>query len=215
MSGPAIDPKDLRVSDDERSHVLGLLEKAIGRGLIDLPEYSRRSALVVNAKTRGNLNAVLVDLPGLQVAGRTVDAASAAARFRPRPTPGFSGAPSTVSDGLLELTGWGSRSFKGHWLVPAHIVIGGFGASTKLDFSLATLSSTTVTVEFQSNFGGSTELILPRGGSVRFDGLAMRGGSVNNKIPPGGQGVLDLLLVGTKKGGSVSIRQHRQGFLRR
>ena len=215
MSGPAIDPKDLRVSDDERSHVLGLLEKAIGRGLIDLPEYSRRSALVVNAKTRANLNAVLVDLPGLQVAGRTVDAASAAAQYRPRTTPGFSGAPSAVSEGVLELIGWGSRSFKGHWLVPAHIVIGGFGASTKLDFSLATLSSTTVTVEFQSNFGGSTELILPKGGSVRFDGLAMRGGSVNNKIPPGGQGVLDLLLTGTKKGGSVSIRHHRQGFLRR
>jgi hypothetical protein len=192
-----------------------LLEKAIGRGLIDLPEYSRRSGHVVNARTRADLNMVLVDLPGLQIAGRTVDAASAAARYRVQPTPGFSGAPSTVSDGVLELTGWGSRSFKGHWLAPAHIVIGGFGAGTRLDFSQATLSSTTVTVEFQSNFGGSTDLILPRGGSVRFDGLVMRGGSVNNKIQPGGHGVLDLLLTGTKKGGSVSIRHHRQGFLRR
>ena len=99
--------------------------------------------------------------------------------------------------------------------MPAHILIGGFGASTKLDFTQATLTSTTVTVEFQSNFGGSTEFILPRGGSVRFDGLAMRGGSLNNKIPPGGGGVLDLLLTGTKKGGSVSIRQARQGFFSR
>lgn len=215
MSGPVIDPKDLRVSDDERSHVLGLLEKAIGRGLIDLSEYSRRSALVVAAKTRADLNAVLVDLPGLRVAGRSVDAASAATRPPPRSALGYSGAPSTAAGGVLELTGWGSRSFKGHWLVPAHILIGGFGASTKLDFTQATLTSTTVTVEFQSNFGGSTEFILPRGGSVRFDGLAMRGGSLNNKIPPGGGGVLDLLLTGTKKGGSVSIRQARQGFFSR
>ena len=215
MSGPGIDPKDLRVSDDERFHVLALLEKATGRGLIDLDEYSRRSAVVIGARTRGDLNAVLVDLPGLHVAGRTVDAAAAATRTPARPTPGYSGAPSAVGGGVLELTGWGSRSFKGHWLVPANIIIAGFGASTRLDFSQATVTSTTVTVEFQSNFGGSTEFVLPRGGSVRFDGLAMRGGSVNNKIPPGGAGVLDLFLTGTKKGGSVSIRQARQGFFSR
>jgi len=68
MSGPAIDPRDLRVSDDERSHVLALLEKATGRGLIDLNEYSERSAKVISARTRGDLNAVLLDLPGLQIA---------------------------------------------------------------------------------------------------------------------------------------------------
>ncbi len=215
MSGPAIDPKDLRVSDDERLHVLALLEKATGRGLIDLGEYSRRSALVVGARTRADLNAVLVDLPGLRVAGHSVDSAAAATHAQPRSTPGYSGTPSTLAGGVLELTGWGSRSFKGHWLVPAHILIGGFGAGTKLDFSRATLTSTTVTVEFRSNFGGSTEIILPRGASVRFDGFAMRGGSVNNKIPPGGTGVLDLLLTGTKKGGSVTIRQPRQGFFAR
>src|SRR4051794_35624560 len=215
MSSPAIDPKDLRVSDDERFHVLGLLEKATGRGLIDLAEYSRRSELVVAARTRGDLNVVLVDLPGLRMAGRSVDAATAATQGWQRGGPGYSGAPSHAAGGVLELTGWGSRSFKGHWVVPSYIVIGGFGAATKLDFTQATLTSTTVTVEFQSNFGGSTEFVLPRGGSVRFEGLAMRGGSVNNKIPPGGMGVLDLVLTGTKKGGSVSIRQPRQGLLRR
>ena len=44
MSGAPIDPRDLRVSDDERSHVLALLEKATGRGLIDIGEYTERSA---------------------------------------------------------------------------------------------------------------------------------------------------------------------------
>ncbi|MET3807453.1 hypothetical protein ABIB25_004476 [Nakamurella sp. UYEF19] len=215
MSGPGIQPRDLRVSDDERSHVLTLLEKATGRGLINLAEYGRRSELVVAARTRADLNAVLIDLPGLQVAGRSVDAA-AEATARRGPNPGYSGAPAAAAgDGVMELTGWGSRSFKGHWLAPAHIVIGGFGAGTTLDFSRATLTSTQVTVEFRSNFGGSTQLILPRGGSVRFDGLSMRGGSVNNKIPPGGAGVLDLLLTGTKKGGAVTIRQARQGMFGR
>ena len=60
------------MSDDERSHVLALLEKATGRGLIDLGEYTERSAKVIAARTRGDLNAVLLDLPGLQIAGRSV-----------------------------------------------------------------------------------------------------------------------------------------------
>ena len=215
MSGPAIDPKQLRVSDDERSHVLALLEKATGRGLIDLAEYSRRSEQVIAARTRADLNVVLVDLPGLKLAGRSVNDATAATTRGDSSGPGYSGAPAAGAAPVMELTGWGSRSFKGHWLVPAHIVIGGFGASTRLDFSQATLTSSTVTVEFRSNFGGSTELVLPRRGTVRFDGLTMRGGSVNNKIPPGGGGVLDLYLTGTKTGGSISVRHPRQGLFSR
>lgn len=216
MSGHGIEPRHLRVSDEERSHVLMLLERATGRGLIDLAEYGRRSESAVAARTRADLNALLIDLPGLQVAGRSLDSAAAATRGPAGSTPGYSGAPAAAAgDGVMELTGWGSRSFKGHWLAPAHILIGGFGAGTTLDFSRATLTSTQVVVEFRSNFGGSTQLILPPGGSVRFDGLSMRGGSVNNKIPPGGAGVLDLLLTGTKKGGAVTIRQARQGLFGR
>ena len=76
--------------------------------------------------------------------------------------------------------------------------------------ALLMMTSTSVTVEFRSNFGGSTELILPRGASVRFDGLSMRGGSVNNKIPPGGGGVLDLVLTGIVVGvvgSSIAVRR--------
>ena len=92
MSGSPIDPRDLRVSDDERSHVLALLEKATGRGLIDIGEYTERSAKVISARTRGDLNAVLMDLPGLEIAGRSVDAAQRATATGAEPGPGFSGA---------------------------------------------------------------------------------------------------------------------------
>lgn len=94
-------------------------------------------------------------------------------------------------------------------------MIAGFGASTFLDFSQATLTSSSVIVEFRSNFGGSTEIIVPKRGSVRFDGLSIRGGSVNNRIPPGGAGALDLVLTGVKRGGSVTIRHPRHGLFGR
>ena len=72
MPGQGVDPKDLRVSDAERAHVMSLLEKATGRGLITLAEFSDRSSTVIHARTRGELNAVLLDLPGLAIAGRSL-----------------------------------------------------------------------------------------------------------------------------------------------
>jgi hypothetical protein len=215
----SIDPKDLRVSDAERTHVLALLEKATGQGMIDLGEYSARSHAVINARTRGELNAVLVDLPGLQLGGRTLDEANRAVQAPPLPSPGYSGAPGAArggADDVLEIIGFGSRVFRGTWVVPSRIVVGGTASSTKLDFTEARLTSRTVTVEFRSNFAGSVDLIVPVGTAVRLDGLDMRGGAVNNKVLPGrGAPPLELILVGTKRFGSVTIRTPRQGFFGR
>ena len=214
MTGPAIDPRDFRVSDDERSHVLALLEKATGRGLIDLAEYTERSGKVISARTRGDLNAVLLDLPGLQIAGRSVYDAHMAAGPPSRPVPGFSGAVAADrTGGVLELTGWGSRTFKGYWTAPPLIVIGGTGASTRLDFTAAQLISPTVTIEFRSNYGGAAEFVVPKGSVVRVEGLQMRGGHINNKVPPArGTGPMTLILTGMKKSGSVTVRHPRQGM---
>jgi hypothetical protein len=60
-----IDPRDLRVSDAERDHVASLLTKALARGLIDLDTFSERVGVAAAARTRGELNAVIIDLPGV------------------------------------------------------------------------------------------------------------------------------------------------------
>lgn len=210
-----IDPKDLRVSDAERSHVLSLLEKATGRGLIDLAEYTERSAQAIAARTRGELNALLLDLPGLRLSdgdGAVAPRARPATDgFRPSTPVEAAAAGHPANGSVLELTGWGSRTFKGYWTAPPLIVIGGTGASTKLDFTQARLISPTVTVEFRSNYGGAAEFIVPPGSRVRFDGLQVRGGSINNKVPPADRPPeMTLILTGLKKAGSVTLRLPRQ-----
>lgn len=222
VTGPSVDPRDLRVSDAERAHVMSLLEKATGRGLINLGEFSDRSAVVIRAKTRGELNAVLLDLPGLSIAGRSLAQAreqtaasdpSGLAFVGDQPA-GPAMGPAVgqqVSTGrqapTLELMGWGSRVYKGYWVVPPRIVIGGAGASTRLDFSIAQLTSTTVRLEFVGNSFGSVELIVPPGTGIRLDGLQLRGGTVDNRVPPApGPWPLVLELVGVKRGGSLRIR---------
>jgi hypothetical protein len=62
-----VNPRELRVSNAEREHVAGLLHKALARGLIDLEEFSTRIAAALAARTRAELNAVVIDLPGVVV----------------------------------------------------------------------------------------------------------------------------------------------------
>ncbi|MDM7488610.1 DUF1707 domain-containing protein [Rhodococcus sp. CSLK01-03] len=62
-----MESRDLRVSDAEREHVGTLLQRAVGQGMLSLGEFTERMDTALAAKTRGELNAVLVDLPGVQV----------------------------------------------------------------------------------------------------------------------------------------------------
>src|SRR5436305_14939448 len=66
-SGDAIGDRDLRVSDVEREHVGQLLQRAVGLGMLSLGEFTERMDTALAAKTRGELNAVVVDLPGIRL----------------------------------------------------------------------------------------------------------------------------------------------------
>jgi hypothetical protein len=56
-------PEDLRVSDVERAAAQERLREAVGAGQLDLHEFDTRVATVWQAKTRGELTRVTVDLP--------------------------------------------------------------------------------------------------------------------------------------------------------
>lgn len=225
MTGPEISSRDLRVSDAEREHALNLLERATGRGLIDITEFAGRSGKVVAAKTRADLNALLIDLPGLQLAGRSYSpeppANWSSARPEPAaptgwPAPAMAGWMAAAPGEVLELKGYGSRQFTGRWVVPSLIVVTGVGAGTKLDFTQARLTSHIVTIEFRSNLGGSMHLRVPAGTVVRYDGLDLRGCSLHNGLVPfNGPPPLLLNLVGIKRYGSIHIRQPKKSGLQR
>jgi hypothetical protein len=55
-----------RVGDADREQVAGLLQQAVGQGMLTLDEFSDRMDAALAARTRGELSAVLIDLPGMQ-----------------------------------------------------------------------------------------------------------------------------------------------------
>jgi hypothetical protein len=181
--GP-VDPRELRVSDAERTHVVNVLQKAIGHGMLSLDEFTERTDKALAARTRGELNAVLVDLPGV-----THTDAEAPVREKP-----------------VELrASFATLKRNGDWTVPRELVIYNRLGSTELDFSEARIKHSEVRIQLNCG-GGSVKLVLPDGASVVTDEVRMTAGSIKDKVGSGG-GRPRFVLSGSVTAGSLVIRR--------
>ena len=179
-----VDPRELRVSDAERTHVVNVLQKAIGHGLLSLDEFTERTDLALAAKTRGELNAVLVDLPGV-----THTDPQAPVREKP-----------------VELrASMATLRKSGNWSVPRELVIYNRLGSTDLNFTEASIPHSEVHIELNCG-GGTVRLVLPDSSSVVTDDVRMTAGSIRDKVGSG-PGRPRFVLSGSVTAGSLIIRK--------
>jgi hypothetical protein len=158
VAGDEVDPRQLRVSDAEREHVAVLLQKAVGRGLITLDEFTERTDRALASRTRGELNSVLMDLPDLRHAEVV---------------------PAT--DQPLQLqTGSGSMKQDGHWSVPRSIVATCGMGNITIDFTQAHCPHHEVTLHATAGSGNIT-VIVPHGWHVVMVEATTRMGHISNK----------------------------------
>jgi hypothetical protein len=199
MTQPGSDPKDLRVSDAERDHLVRLLQEALSRGLLDVHEFDERSELASRARTRGDLDELTADLP-----------------MDPVPYSGTAPGPLVAAQDVVELTGtFSSVKRKGTWEVPRKLVLRRRMGSTELDFTEARIDHPVVEVELDI-VGGSVELRLPDGASASLDGIEVSLGSVEDhrrNIDVGGRP--HFRIFGVVRWGSVEIRGPRRGLFTR
>ncbi|MFF2085519.1 DUF1707 domain-containing protein [Nocardia sp. NPDC058176] len=192
-SGPVAD-RELRVSDAEREHVGQLLQRAVGLGMLSLGEFTERMDTALGAKTRGELNAVLVDLPGMRVAGTPQPAAM------PRPAP-----PGGSTPGLIRsrLSGVNRR---GPWQVPPVLHLNNLMSSVTLDFTEAVMQTQIVEIRMD-DYCTSLTLLVPSAATVDLNGLDLVGSSANNKVRTGPPiGPLHLVVHGRVRFGSVTAK---------
>ncbi|MGQ0776021.1 MAG: DUF1707 SHOCT-like domain-containing protein [Pseudonocardiales bacterium] len=185
MSGE-VEPRDLRVSDAEREHVAELLQRAVGQGRLTIAEFSDRMDAVLAARTRGELNTVLIDLPGFTL---------------PRP----------ANHDVLQLSHHlGELNRRGPWRVPSRVRLVGYFGTSLLDFTEAVFSGPVVTVELDKT-AGSTTIIIPEEATVDTDGLRVTAGSVKDstirRIAPG---ELHFVITGRSTMGEVRISHPRR-----
>ncbi len=112
-----------------------MLHDAVGGGYLELAEFEERSRTVYAAKTRGDLRAVLVDLP------------AGARFFAPvTPTGAQAGNALTGEPTRIELD-WATVRRQGSWQVPSHLVITGTLGTADLDLRTAVLPPTGCLIE--------------------------------------------------------------------
>jgi Domain of unknown function (DUF1707) len=181
---------ELRVSDADRNGTLRRLHNAVALGLIDITEFEDRSSSVSYARTRNELDSLVVDLPG-------------------------PGAIVTSAADRVELRGWaGSLKRHGEWTVPSRLALVRRMGSVELDLVKARFAGPVVVIELDMRCG-SVEIRLPEGASASIDDVQVYGGSASDrrKSPPA-EGRPHVVLTGRVVCGSVKIKGPRRSLLR-
>jgi hypothetical protein len=179
------DPSELRVSDAERTHVVSVLQKAIGHGMLDLDEFTARADRALAAKTRAELNGLLVDLPG-------VTHRDSNSPLKPQP---------------VELRATMSTIRRvGQWTVPSDLRISNRMGKTELDFTEAVIEHAEVRIEL-AVAGGSVHLLLPERASADVHGVRVTAGSLKDKVDVHAGGRPHFVLSGTVTAGSLELRR--------
>lgn len=207
-----MEDRDLRVSDAEREYVGQLLQRAVGQGMLSLGEFTERMDTALAARTRGELNSVLFDLPGIRVVGTDHTAQAPTPSPRP-PTPVAAAyqadAPTVIRAKLSSVTR------KGAWQVPATLHVENWLSNVTLDFTSAVMQTQVVEVTIDG-YCGSVTVVVPGDATVDLNSIETVGGSTTNKVRTGPNiGPLHLVVRGQMRFGSVTAKHPFGTGLRR
>ncbi|ROZ49935.1 DUF1707 domain-containing protein [Rhodococcus sp. WS3] len=230
-----MEARNLRVSDAEREHVGELLQKAVGQGMLSLGEFTERMDTALAAKTRGELNVVLADLPGITLISDYEPPAYPASagqsgyqypapgyqqppvhqqvqypQPQPQPYAGQSGPPAAGAYGAANAAIIRGRmstvTRNGAWIVPPAVVIDTRMSSVTVDFTRAVMQTQIVHVSI-NDYASSISLVVPEEATVDMNDVEAIGGSASNKVRSGPQmGPLHVVVHGKVRFGSVTAK---------
>ncbi|MFB9909144.1 DUF1707 SHOCT-like domain-containing protein [Allokutzneria oryzae] len=155
------DQPELRVGDIEREQIAQLLNQAVGEGRLTLTEYNERVGLAYAARTRGELDLVVADLPVT------------------RPAAAHQNLPVSYEEGT------GKRQWavavmsgavrNGRWRVESDISALAMMGGVELDFRTAVFTSKVTTITAVAIMGG-IQITVPPGVRVEVGGFSFMGG---------------------------------------
>ncbi|WP_298178354.1 DUF1707 domain-containing protein [Saccharomonospora sp.] len=160
------DPKRLRASDADRERVAQILHKAMGEGRITLDELTERLDQVYSAKTLGELEPVVADLPTDETALPTVASTSTSSL----PDRRIGGTPgSTTSIAVMS-----GAERKGAWVLPRQHSSFAFWGGVEIDLRHAHFAEQYSTITAVAIMGG-IEVIVPDDITAEVTGVGIMG----------------------------------------
>ncbi len=190
---------DVRASDAERDAIVGRLNQAVGEGRLTMDEFSERLELAYVARTRGDLEPLLCDLPA--GAGSAVPATA-------------SGTAVGSGGGQGKDTRWnispiGGIRHRGRWRVPRHTVAIGILGGVDVDLAEAELASPEVMITKVSIIGG-VSVRVPPGMRVDVSCFSIVGGRDVNVDGPLAPNAPVLHIRSFSIIGGVKVRESRR-----
>lgn len=191
------DRPEIRASDQDRDRIAEMLRVAVSEGRIDLEELQERLDRTYTARTLGELDDVVADLPQSGVLVPTTVTA-----------------PLPASTGVLQLhTRSGKIRHAGRWAVPPHISAkAGRWGTVRIDFTQAECAYREVHVELEiTSWFGDIVIKVPYGWYVNDDDVVRRlMGAVHNRAPISpAQADVTVRLTGYVQTGDVWVRYRR------
>ena len=194
--------RTLRASDADREQVAELLRQAAADGRLSLAELHDRLDALYAAKTYGELEPVVADLP--------------AARSTPTDLPAHWAAAVEQRVGGIPVARtakavFGGLTRRGQWVVPAHYGVKAVFGGAELDLRQARLESLEVTIEVKAVFGG-VDIVVPDDVIAIVDGMGIFGGfddKVSTSQPAPGSPVVRI--AGKAVFGDVSVHRADRG----
>lgn len=159
--------KDVRASDLDREHVAEQLRLAAGDGRLDFDELDERLGAAYGAKTYGELEPLIADLPSAR------PPATARAVSQPAPRQRMPVGGRAFSSPAIAIFGGSTR--KGPWVVPRTFQAFALFGGVEIDLRDASLEDREVTIIANAIFGG-VDITVPEGVAVITSGAGIMGG---------------------------------------
>ncbi|MGW1378122.1 DUF1707 SHOCT-like domain-containing protein [Streptomyces sp. NPDC002446] len=201
LTKPAAAPvADIRASDADRDRVAEILREALAEGRLDPEEHAERIDTVYRAKTMGELEPVVRDLP-------------AAGAGRPQPGPAAyayeTGEPAPDQN-LVAIFSASVR--KGRWQVPPRINAVAVFGSVEIDLTEAVFPQQQVQINVTSILG-NVEIRVPENVTLRSSGSGVLGNFEIETNEAEDAAAPQLLVNGYAVLGNVEARPKRGAWI--
>ena len=177
----------IRASDAERDATVERLSRAAGDGRLTLEEFSQRMDRATQAKTRGEHDRLVTDLPAEPAGtGAVAESSSAPASWHVSPV--------------------GGLRVSGPWRMERHVIVASIVGGARIDLSEAQLAAPEVTLTKVSLVGG-TRITVPPGIRVEASGFSLVGGTRVEGGPEPGPGAPTVYIRAFSLVGGVRIQR--------
>ncbi|WP_252395280.1 DUF1707 SHOCT-like domain-containing protein [Streptantibioticus parmotrematis] len=196
--GMVPDRRELRASHDDRDRVVERLRVAAGDGRLTAEELDERLETALTARTYGELEVLLRDLPAESAPGSlapvTVTAVPAKDLVR------------------LQATS-GNLERGGPWAVPRRLEVETTSGNVTIDLTAAAIAHPELDLAISVR-SGNVRLVVPPDVMVDVDAVTVRSGSIRHRVHPDPAlpRRLTVTMSGSIRSGNVVVRGPRRGF---